>query len=81
MTELKVSIVSAVPFVLLPCTGPFGFFGQVYRAKEEALRRHGGPAERHWEALDRKRGAPMPRAAGRVRNGVRAPTPAVVTLL
>lgn len=55
LMELKGFIAGAVLFVLLLFLGPLlFFFGPAYRAKDEALLRYEGLAERFWQAFDRK---------------------------
>lgn len=55
VTELKGFITGAVVFILLLFLGPLAFFfGPLYRAKDEALLRYEGLAERFWQAFERK---------------------------
>ncbi|MCU0736531.1 MAG: hypothetical protein MUF20_13620 [Methylotetracoccus sp.] len=55
ITELKGFIAGAVLCILLLFLGPLAFFfGPAYRAKDEALLRYEGLAERHWQAFDKK---------------------------
>jgi len=55
LLELKGFIAGAVLFILLLFLGPLAFFfGPLYRAKDEALLRYEGLADRFWQAFDRK---------------------------
>lgn len=55
LIELKGFIAGAVLFILFLFLAPLGFFvGPLFKAKEEALRRYEGIAERFWQAFDRK---------------------------
>jgi len=55
LTELKGFIAGAALFILLLFIGPLGFFIKpLYEAKDEALLRYEGLAEKFWQAFDRK---------------------------
>ncbi len=55
ITELKGSIAGAAVFILLLFLAPLGVFVKpLYQAKDEALLRYEGLAERFWQAFDRK---------------------------
>lgn len=55
LTELKGFIAGAAIFILLLFIGPLGFFIKpLYEAKDEALLRYEGLAEKFWQAFDRK---------------------------
>ena len=55
ITELKGFIAGAAVFILLLFLAPLGFFVKpLYEAKDEALLRYEGLAERFWQAFDRK---------------------------
>lgn len=55
ITELKGFIAGAALFILFVFLAPLGFFfGSLFRAKDEALLRYEGLAERFWQAFERK---------------------------
>jgi hypothetical protein len=55
ISELKGFIAGAVIFILLLFLGPLAFFfGPAYKAKDEALLRYEGLAQRYWQAFDQK---------------------------
>ncbi|MDD1649999.1 MAG: hypothetical protein LUO80_06350, partial [Methylococcaceae bacterium] len=55
ISELKGFIAGAALFILFLHLAPLGFFcGSLFRAKDEALLRYEGLAERFWQAFERK---------------------------